>query len=43
MNQERALQARDKTRVFYQNGIAIFIAIFTTISICLWFLSSINF
>jgi hypothetical protein len=43
MNQNRSLQARDKAKIFYRNGIVIFVAAFTTLSFCLWFLSKINF
>jgi len=43
MNQERAVEARDKAKIFYRNGVVVFVGVFTTISICLWFLSAINF
>ena len=43
MNQERAVEARDKAKIFYRNGIVVFVGVFTTISICLLFLSAINF
>ena len=43
MNQERAVEARDKAKIFYRNGIVVFVGVFTTISLCLWFLSAINF
>jgi len=43
MNQERAVEARDKAKNLYLSGIVVFIGVFTTISICLWFLSTINF
>ena len=43
MSQERAVEARDKAKNFYLGGIVVFVGIFTTISLCLWFLSKINF
>ncbi|MEI7428006.1 MAG: hypothetical protein WCK68_08375 [Betaproteobacteria bacterium] len=43
MNQKSAVEARDKAKNIYRNGIVVFVVIFTTISLCLWFLSAINF
>jgi hypothetical protein len=43
MSQERAVEAKDKAKNLYRNGIIAFVGIFTLISVCLWFLSSINF
>jgi hypothetical protein len=43
MSQERAVEAKDKAKNLYLNGIIAFVGIFTLISVCLWFLSSINF
>ncbi len=43
MVEGRAVQSRDKVTQIYRNGIVVFVVIFSTISICLWFLSSLNF
>jgi hypothetical protein len=43
MSQGRAVESKNKAKKFYQNGIIAFVGIFTLITVCLWFLSSINF
>ena len=35
--------ARDKAKNLYMTGIVVFIGVFTTISVCLWFVSKLNF
>jgi hypothetical protein len=39
----KAVQYNEKIKKLYTCGILIFIGIFSTIAICAWFLSSLNF
>ncbi len=43
MDQKRMITVRDKSKNIYLIGIAVFTGIFSTIAICAWFLSSLNF
>lgn len=43
MSQGRAVESKNKAKNLYLSGIIVFVGIFSLITICLWFLSSINF
>lgn len=43
MNKLSAVEARNQAGKFYIKGILVFIGLFGTISVCGWFLTSLNF
>lgn len=43
VDKKRVIETRDKVNSMYINGIIVFVGIFSTISLCIWFVSHLNF